>query len=113
MVNRSRKFSRVQVRWIWPVKSSWVHSDVTSNAASAPRYATPSHSIGGVSSRPVVTPLRRARRETLGVPRRGAFVSVNGSTLDLGPGRGPVAVVGALHVGASVQALGVGRGRVP
>ena len=28
-----------------------------------------------------------------------------GSALDLSPGRRPVAVVGALHVGASVQAL--------
>ncbi len=39
--------SSVHSRWMTPVNPSTVHSEVMKSAASAPRYATPSHSIGG------------------------------------------------------------------
>jgi hypothetical protein len=48
----SRKLSSVHVRSMLPVNPLAVHSAVMNSAASAPRYATPSHSMGGPRSSP-------------------------------------------------------------
>src|SRR6185369_9078307 len=49
-VRISLKFASVGCFTSWPVKSSTVQNDVTSSAASAPRYATTSQNSGADSS---------------------------------------------------------------
>src|SRR5882757_8458352 len=78
------------------------------SAASAPRYANPSQSSGADSSMLRRSPGVRyrnaaTRRRTPACPGAPATVM---SALDLGPGLGPLGVVGALGIGAPVQALG-------
>src|SRR5690348_18085327 len=93
-----------------PVNALVVHSAVISNAARAPMYARPNHSSGADSSsvsrvrgERVSHAERRRRVPALGSAPATSLVMV--SALDLRPRPGPGGVVGALDVGAAVQAL--------
>src|SRR4051812_35282941 len=110
-----------------PVNPLAVHSAVMNRAASAPRYATPSHSRGGPRSSPsrnrgwrcrtalpLVEEVALRPSRNLRGSRDGccATSSTNGSALDLGPGLRPLLVRRALDVGAPVEALLDRRGPV-
>src|SRR5215218_667647 len=109
---------------------SSVQNAVMSSAASATMYTRPSQNSGAASSsarrrrtcsyRNAETACRRVGVVALIVllpgGRAGGAVPPHpprGSALDFLPGGRPLRVVGALDVGASVEALGDGGGPVP